>query len=92
LSAEIDKWGRAARNCTLLTVSNDVITEETQATNSFGGTVKRVEMQRNVVHRLDNRWPKRIMTWSPGGRRRRGRSEVKWGKEFERVMKQRKLL
>jgi len=27
-----------------------------------------------------NRWPKRITTWSPGGRRRRGRPEVKWEK------------
>ena len=50
LSAEIDIWGRAARNCTLLTVSNDVITEEIQVTNNFGGTAKRVEMARYVVH------------------------------------------
>ena len=39
-----------------------------------------------------NRWPKRIMTWSPGGRRRRRRPEVKWEKEVERVMKQRNVI
>jgi hypothetical protein len=40
----------------------------------------------------DNRWPKRIMTWSPGGRRRRrGRPEMKWEREVERVMKQKNL-
>jgi len=50
LSAEIDVWGRAARNCTLLTVSNEVITEEIQVTNNFGGTVRRVEILRNLVH------------------------------------------
>ena len=27
------------------------------------------------------RWPKGIMTWSAGGRRRRGRLESKWEKE-----------
>jgi hypothetical protein len=43
----------------------------------------------NIVCMEDNRWPKRIMTWSPEGRRqRRGRPEVKWEKEVERVVKQ----
>jgi hypothetical protein len=31
----------------------------------------------HVLHMEDNRWPKRIMTWSPGGRRR-GRPKMKW--------------
>jgi hypothetical protein len=35
----------------------------------------------------DNRWPKRIMAWSPEGRRR-GRPEMKWERELERLMKQ----
>jgi len=39
----------------------------------------------------DNRWPKRIMTWSPEGRLRRGRPEAKWEKEDERLMKQKNL-
>jgi hypothetical protein len=30
-------------------------------------------------------------TWSPEGRQRRGRPEVKWQKEDERLMKQRNL-
>jgi len=46
----------------------------------------------HVVRIEDNRWPKRIMTWSPEGRRRRGRPEVKWEKEVERVMKQMNLI
>jgi hypothetical protein len=40
----------------------------------------------------DNRRHKRIMACSPEGRRRRrGRPEVKWEKEVERVMNQRNL-
>jgi hypothetical protein len=31
------------------------------------------------------------MTWSPEGGRRRGRPEIKWEKEVERVMKQKNL-
>jgi hypothetical protein len=44
-----------------------------------------------VVRMDDNRWPKRITKWRPEGRRRRGRPEVRWGKEVERVMKHRNL-
>jgi hypothetical protein len=38
----------------------------------------------------DSRWPKRITTWSPEGRRR-GRLEVKWEKEVEKGVKQRNI-
>jgi hypothetical protein len=31
------------------------------------------------------------MTWSPEGRRRRGRPEIKWEREVETVMKQKNL-
>jgi len=40
----------------------------------------------HLVRMEDNRWPKGIMTWLPEGRQRRGRSEVKWEKEVERVV------
>jgi hypothetical protein len=38
----------------------------------------------------DKIWPNGIMTWSLGGRRR-GRQDLKWEKEVERVMNQRNL-
>jgi hypothetical protein len=41
----------------------------------------------HVVRIKDNRWSKRIMTWSPEGSRRRGLLEMKWEKGVERVMK-----
>lgn len=43
----------------------------------------------HVTRMEDNRWPERIMTWSPEGSRRRGRPEAKWDEEVERVMKKR---
>jgi hypothetical protein len=33
-----------------------------------------------------------ILTWSAEGRKRRGRPEIKWDKEVERVIKQTNLL
>jgi hypothetical protein len=44
----------------------------------------------HVVCMEDKRWPKRKMTWSPGGRRR-GWSDVEQEKEVEGVMTQRNL-
>jgi hypothetical protein len=43
----------------------------------------------HVLRMEDNRWPKRIMTWSLEGRR--GRPEMRWEREVERVMKQKNL-
>jgi len=61
-------------------------------TNSFEENRKQyVEMVWTRIRNGGNRWPKRIMTWSPGGRRRQGRPEVKCEKEGDRVMKQRNL-
>lgn len=39
----------------------------------------------------DNRWPKLVISRSPGGRGQRGRPEVQWGIEIERVIKGRNL-
>jgi hypothetical protein len=36
----------------------------------------------HVVRMEDNRWPKRIMSWTPEGRRRRGQPEAKLEQEF----------
>jgi hypothetical protein len=45
----------------------------------------------HVVCMKGNRWPKRIMPRSPGGRGQGGRPEVQGGIEIERVMKERNL-
>jgi hypothetical protein len=36
----------------------------------------------HVLRMEDNRWPERIMTWSPEGRR--GRPEIKWEREWKK--------
>jgi hypothetical protein len=46
---------------------------------------------RRVVRMDDKIWRKRIMSWSPEGRRRRRRAEGQWEKEVESVMKQRAI-
>jgi hypothetical protein len=55
-------------------------------------------MENNMLkwygHKLcmgDNRWPRRILTWLPEERKRRGRQEMKWEREVKRVMKQKNL-
>jgi hypothetical protein len=45
----------------------------------------------HVACMKDNRWPKLVISRSPGGRGQRGRPEVQWGIEIERVIKGRNL-
>jgi hypothetical protein len=45
-----------------------------------------------VLDMGDNRWPKRVLIWSPEGtKRRRRRRKMKWEREVKRVMKQKNL-
>ena len=82
----MDSSIRAASTSRPLKVRNEVIREK------WGNTIlERMENNMlkwygHVVRMEDSRWPKIIMYWALGGRR--GRPEVKWGKEIERVMKQ----
>jgi hypothetical protein len=45
----------------------------------------------HVVGTEDNRWPRRIMTWLPEERWRRGRPDGRWEEEVKMIMKQRNL-
>jgi hypothetical protein len=86
----MDYWRRAARTSRLLQGRNTFIREKNVGeTNNYGKNGKHVDKYGRVVCMEDNRRPKRIMTWSPGGRRRCRRLEVKWEKEVEKVMMQR---
>lgn len=51
-----------------------------------------VEMVRTLSANGDNRWPERIVSLSPEGRRQRLGSVVLLEKEVERVIKQKKLI
>jgi hypothetical protein len=88
----MDFWRRAARIYRLLKVRHEVIRDRMRVTQRILERLwKRVQMVQTVSSREDNRWPKRIMTWSPEGRRRRRRPKVKWKKEVERVTMERNL-
>lgn len=77
----------------LLQGRNEVIREKNWVRQTITKRTKKsiLKLTGHVVCMEDNRLPKRIMSWSPGERRRRGRLEVEWDKEVERVMKQRDL-
>lgn len=69
------------------------LTENMKLTQTIlQGLEKAFKWCKYVVRMEDNRWPRRIMIWSPEGRRERGRTEVKWEREIEGIMKQRNLI
>jgi hypothetical protein len=66
-STEMDFWRRAARTSTIVKVRNEVIREKMRVTQII---LERMENNMlkwygHVLRMEDNRWPKRIMTWSP---------------------------
>jgi len=78
LDTETDFWRRAAMTSRLLKVRNEVMREKMHVTQTI---LERLDNNMfkwsgRVIRMEDNRWPKGIMTWSPEGRRRRGRPEV----------------
>jgi hypothetical protein len=91
-NTETEFWRRAARISRLVKLRNEVSRETMRVTQII------LERMENIfiwcgdfVCMENNRWCNRMMTWLPG-RRRRGPPEIKWGKESERVTKQRNLM
>jgi len=89
LITEIDFWRGAARTFKMLKLRKKVTKEKISLTQT---DLERMENNMlkcygNVLRVGDNRWSERILTWSPEGRKRRGRPEMKWEREVERAMK-----
>jgi hypothetical protein len=72
LRTEIDFWKRAARTSRLLKVRNEVIRERMRVTQTILERLDNIMLKYygQVVCMEDNRWRKRIKTWSPEERRR----------------------
>jgi hypothetical protein len=66
----------ATRTSIILKVRNEVIREKMGVTQTI---LERMENNTygHILRMEDNRWPKRIMTWSPEGIRI-GKPEIKW--------------
>jgi hypothetical protein len=82
----MELWIMVARTFRL---RNEVIRERMGLTQT---TLERVEnmlkWDGNVVRMKDSRWPRRIMAWSSGERRRRRGRPEGVGEKVERVMRQ----
>jgi len=73
---------------TAFDVNHSVIIAESMETILERMGTNMLKWYGHVVRMEGNRWPKRVITWSPRGRRRRVRTEAKWSKEMESLMKQ----
>jgi len=79
LSTETDFWKRGARTSWILTVRNEVIRGNMGITQTMLEKMENNMLQwQTQVQMENNRWPKWIMPWSRGGRRK---GQPKMGKE-----------
>lgn len=72
LNEEMDYWRRAARTSRRLQGRNKVIREKMRVRQTIKGRMENnmLQLYGHVVCMENSRWPKRIMIWSSGGRRR----------------------
>jgi len=94
LSKEMGSWRRAAKTSKVLQARNNVIKEKIRITLIILERITNnlLKCYRYILRVGDNRRPTRILTWSVEGRKRRGRPQMKWEREVERVLKQTNLL
>jgi hypothetical protein len=73
------------RTSRLLKLRNEVMREKTRVTQTILERLDKntLKWSGRVVQMEDNRWLKRIMTWSPERRRRRGLPEVSGKRKWQ---------
>lgn len=93
LSTEMDFWRRSSRTSRIQRVRNEEIRNTVGVQQTV---VERVENKilkwyGHVLRMTEEQWPRSVMNWSPAGRRRRGRPELKWRTELRKVMRHKNL-
>ena len=90
----MSSWRSAAKTSKVLQVGNDVIKEKKRIILTILEriTINLLKWYGYILRVGDNRRPMRILTWSAEGRKRRGRPDMTWEREVERVIKQTNLL
>ena len=76
----MDFLRRAARTFKILKVINEIIRKKIGVTQTSLEKMENIKLKRFTpkIRMGNNGWSKQILSWSPEGRKRRGRPEIKW--------------
>lgn len=92
-AVEMDGLRRSLRVSRLQKVRNDIIMEELNLQENIIDRMERRQLQwfGHVQRMSDERWPKKVLNWSPPGRRKRGRPRYMWRGRIIEAMRARGL-
>ena len=93
LSMEMGFWRRCCRLTLMDKIRNNEIRERIGVGITIIDTIdaKRLRWYGHVCRMDEDRWPKRLMTWIPTQRRRRGRPRKTWKDGVTKAMSERNL-
>ena len=93
LITEMDYWRRSAGKSRKDRVPNDRIREIMGVTHTIIDDIKTKQLiwYGHVQRMAENRLPKQILTWTPHGRRKRGRPRRSWRARIDKEIKERDL-
>ena len=93
-STEMDFWRRSARISRKDKIRNNIIKQKMNLTRSLLGDIKTKQLKwyGHVQRMEEGRLPKKVMKWSPPGRRKRGRPKLTWVEEIRGLMEEKGLM
>ena len=91
---EMDFWRRSARISRKDKIRNNIIKQKMNVTRSLLEDIKTKQLKwYGHVQRMEQgRLPKKVMKWSPPGRRKRGRPKLTWAEEIRGLMGEKGLM
>lgn len=92
-ATEMDFWRRSAGKSRLERVTNNRIREIMNVKHTIVDDIntKQLRWYGHVQRMSEERLPKQILTWTPHGRRKRGRPRLSWREGINREMREREL-
>ena len=93
-STEMNFWRRSARISRKDKIRNNIIKQKMNVTRSLLEDIKTKQLEwcGHVQRMEEGRLPKKVMKWSPPGRRKRGRPKLTWAEEIRGRMEEKGLM
>jgi len=89
----MDFWRRSARISRKEKIRNTVIKQKMNVARSILDDIKtKLQWYGHVQRMEEGRLPKKVMKWSPPGRRKRGRPKLNWAEGIRGLMGEKGLM
>jgi len=93
-STEMDFWRRSARISRKDKIRNNIIKQKMNVTTPLLEDIKTQQLKwyGHVQRMVDGTLPKKVMKWSPPGRRKLGRYKATWAEGIRGLMGEKRLI